>query len=238
MFEVTIPGSLQCKPMTTWKFTPEGQAKRLANSREMAARRLGLSVTDYLERRRTQRWCAHCKLWHNTAAFDTDCPRHQRNKRGPLERRFWLHVIRGPQCWDTDIYALPGEYPTISTGGRAGKQVRMHRVAWSIAHGAIPADMHVLHHCDNVRCVKTEGDEQWPDGHLFLGTNADNHLDKMRKGREARKLSPEQAAEIVRLYGRNGVGGVSGKDLAIRFGVSRATVSHIVNGLRWTDPGA
>jgi hypothetical protein len=56
-----------------------------------------------------------------------------------------------------------------------GKEVRAHRAAWSFENGPIPPGMHVLHRCDNPKCVR-------PD-HLFLGTNADNMADKTRKGR-------------------------------------------------------
>jgi len=65
-----------------------------------------------------------------------------------------------------------------------GKTTRTHRVAWTLANGPIPDGLHVLHHCDNPPCGETEPTEGYPEGHLFLGTVADNMADKIAKGRE------------------------------------------------------
>jgi hypothetical protein len=56
-----------------------------------------------------------------------------------------------------------------------GRQMRVHRAAWEARHGPIPEGLYVCHRCDNPPC--------WADGHLFLGTPADNMADKIAKGR-------------------------------------------------------
>ena len=54
-----------------------------------------------------------------------------------------------------------------------------HRISYSIFKGDIPDGLHVLHTCDNKKCVN-------PD-HLFLGNAQDNMTDKTLKGRASRK---------------------------------------------------
>lgn len=63
------------------------------------------------------------------------------------------------------------------------KVVRTHRLAWKLAKGPIPPGIKVLHHCDNPPCCETDPTEGYPEGHLFLGTTADNQADMSAKGR-------------------------------------------------------
>ncbi|MDE2468782.1 MAG: HNH endonuclease, partial [Bradyrhizobium sp.] len=57
----------------------------------------------------------------------------------------------------------------------AGKRALVHRVAWELAHGAIPVGKVICHRCDNPVCVNV--------GHLFIGTQQDNVRDAWAKGR-------------------------------------------------------
>ena len=63
-----------------------------------------------------------------------------------------------------------------------GPLVGAHRVAYEVAHGAIPEGMCVLHTCDNPPCCNVE--------HLFLGTQKDNADDREAKGRGGQKKRP------------------------------------------------
>jgi len=56
-----------------------------------------------------------------------------------------------------------------------GKNTRAHRTAWIEFYGEIPDGMMVCHHCDNPSCINID--------HLFLGTNADNQKDSVKKNR-------------------------------------------------------
>lgn len=71
--------------------------------------------------------------------------------------------------------------------GRIDKRVngkpttfRVHRLEWEKEHGEIPANMFVLHKCDNRKCYKLE--------HLFLGTAGDNARDMCSKGRHRNQI--------------------------------------------------
>ena len=109
-----------------------------------------------------------------------------------------------------------------------GKIVRAHRHAWSCAHGPIPDGMHVLHRCDNRKCINVD--------HLFLGTHAENMADMARKGRRKgigvgtanrrAKLTASQVAAI-RL---SPLGKVR---LSRIYGMSPAQIQRIRAGKQW-----
>jgi len=83
-------------------------------------------------------------------------------------------------CLEWTGYTNAGGYGKISVNN---KPVSTHRTAWELANGPIPDGLHVLHHCDNPPCCETEPTEGYPEGHLFLGTKAENTADMNAKGR-------------------------------------------------------
>ena len=104
-------------------------------------------------------------------------------------------------------------------------QQRAHRIAWKLFRGDVDPARHVLHRCDNPSCVN-------PD-HLFLGDQASNMKDKVRKGRQNRghnhnfaKLTEDQARSI--LSDRRDADAI-----ACEFEISRATVQDIKSGRSW-----
>ncbi len=68
-------------------------------------------------------------------------------------------------------------YPNVRV---KGKTWRGHRLAFVLFHGAIPAGNHILHKCDNTKCVNP--------AHLFSGTHVDNMQDKLKKNRDHNKI--------------------------------------------------
>lgn len=94
-----------------------------------------------------------------------------------LENRFWSKVEKTDNCWNWvgGTSGKKGGYGAIRLPGRKGGKHGAHRVSWFIAYGYMP-DLHVLHKCDNKKCVRPS--------HLFLGTNQDNINDKVAKGRQ------------------------------------------------------
>ena len=89
-------------------------------------------------------------------------------------------MARANGCIEWTGTTSPKGYGHIKINGTPR---RTHRVAWELAHGPIPEGVQVLHHCDNPPCAQTKPTDGYPDGHLFLGTNAENMADRDAKGR-------------------------------------------------------
>jgi hypothetical protein len=104
-----------------------------------------------------------------------------------------------------------------------------HRVAWEIANGPIPDDRQVCHTCDTPSCVAIS--------HLWLGTDLENRLDCVNKGRHSHgechgqaKLTEEKVRLILRRYATKKI---SQTELAAEFGVRQESISRIVTGKSW-----
>ncbi|PXX41126.1 MULTISPECIES: HNH endonuclease [Burkholderia] len=111
-----------------------------------------------------------------------------------------------------------------------------HRVVYELATGVSPGDLHVLHKCDNPKCINPN--------HLEIGTRSDNMLDCAIKGRwhteartsamrvsRAKKLSPSYVMAI-RTKEQNGE---SVKSIAKEFGIDCSMVRMIANLKTWVD---
>lgn len=155
-----------------------------------------------------------------------------------IEERFWSKVDRsGPvmraglePCWlwtaardkrtGYGVFALPEE-----------PAARASRVAWTLTFGEIPSGMLVRHVCDNPPCVRP--------GHLLLGTVADNSRDCVERGRSARgerhgrAVMTQEKADALRVERAEGMTQLG---LASKYGISRATVRQILDGLTWKSP--
>jgi hypothetical protein len=89
--------------------------------------------------------------------------------------RFWGNIKRddeGNKCWEWKGRVNDYGYGTLSF---AGTTVLAHRLSYVIENDDIPNNLYILHRCDNPPCCR-------PD-HLFLGTQSDNILDSVAKGR-------------------------------------------------------
>jgi hypothetical protein len=156
-------------------------------------------------------------------------------KYTPEERieAFWSKVDRtggDDACWEWMASKKADGYGWF----RWERGMRLaHRVACHLTYGDIPDGLHVCHACDNPACCNP--------AHLWLGTNAENVKDKMRKGRHKNgdqrgekhsraKLTWSQVREIRRRYA---AGGIMQKELAKEFNVGHAAISDIVNYKKW-----
>ncbi len=151
--------------------------------------------------------------------------------------RFWARVQK------SDGYLIwTGKRYQSGYGGLivSKKQIYAHRFSWMVTNGEI-GKLLVLHKCDNPQCVR-------PD-HLFLGTDKDNAVDRMAKGRpQGRQLHPEnyprgenvpnskltwdQVREIRAAYKH---GNTSQRRLAKQYGVSKPTIQRIVRNQQWKE---
>jgi hypothetical protein len=91
-----------------------------------------------------------------------------------LKTRFESHFIY--LCPST---CLITDYKKEQRGGHTevkvnNKQVRAHRLAWTLYKGEIAKGMQVNHKCNNAKCVNVD--------HLYLGTQKDNMQDCIRAG--------------------------------------------------------
>jgi hypothetical protein len=90
----------------------------------------------------------------------------------PQDQKFWDRLSPNGECREWSGSRDPRGYGRV---GWRGKVVLTHRLAWELAHGAIPSGLLVLHHCDNPPCCEPS--------HLFIGTQSDNIQDMLAKGR-------------------------------------------------------
>jgi hypothetical protein len=154
-------------------------------------------------------------------------------KNGPLVDRFWAKVIyKGPNdCW-LFTGAPSKRYGEIFVGdsfpGR--RHQAANRVSYLLNVGPIPDRLHVLHSCDNDRCVNP--------AHLRLGTHQDNMRDRKERKRSwsapgalnpAARLTSKAVAEIREASAK----GEFQRQIAKRYGVAQSTIGRIIRKENW-----
>lgn len=153
-------------------------------------------------------------------------------KMVPIKEALEARCIPEPNsgCWLWLSFVHPGR------GYAYYDRKPAYRRAYEAWKGPIPVGLHVLHTCDNRICIN-------PD-HLFLGTNADNVADCIRKGRATfqnypavkgeqngqAKLTTADVIEIRRL----GTGRlVTQKELSRRFRINARYLRDILTRRAW-----
>ena len=103
-----------------------------------------------------------------------------------IEQRIAHYSRRDPLsgCW---IWQASTQRQGYGLAGYRNRVWLAHRLAWTGAHGPIPAGKILCHRCDERRCVN-------PD-HLFLGTWRVNMADL-----KAKRLRRSAAADTGRLH--------------------------------------
>lgn len=159
---------------------------------------------------------------------------------GQDEARFWQKVERnGPviavefgRCWIWTASRDEHGYGRFSYAENPNGKA--YRFSWELVHGPIAVGLCVCHRCDNPPCCNPH--------HLFLGTHEQNMADAASKGRstygERSNLAKLSASEVVEIRRAYATGQVLQRELAACYGVSRTTVTHIVNGDSWARVAA
>jgi hypothetical protein len=157
-------------------------------------------------------------------------------KQRPVSERFWSYVDISDQCWKWTGSVTNYGYGRLHIGGRDGRDVGAHRIAWELLKGRIPEGLYVCHHCDNPICVNP--------AHLFLGTQSDNMQDAGKKNRLPQqkyhgfcagerngraKLTDAQVSAIRKEYQVV----MSHRKLAAKYKVSRSIIRFILSGKNW-----
>lgn len=114
----------------------------------------------FVDRRSRQRYCKPCRFWSRVdASGGSDA------------------------CWPWTGVTVESGYGHVRWDGA---QLRTHRLAWVLTHGAIPDGLLVLHTCEARYPVGDTGHRRCCNpAHLKLGTHQDNMDDLVRSGRVA-----------------------------------------------------
>ena len=156
-------------------------------------------------------------------------------KKVPIRDRFWTKVSRpSPDaCWEW-LASKRNGYGVIGSG-QAQRVVYANRYSWEFWIGPIPSGgpghhgWCIIHTCDNRACVNP--------AHMRLGSQGENVRDMIDKGRRGLsskpwgRLLPDQVREIRNLV----ASGVAMSPVGERFGITRQSVSMIVNRHIWKD---
>ena len=153
-----------------------------------------------------------------------------------IQERFWAKVDRTTTpdgCWLWTASKTKGGYGQFNMPRNGGVHAiaTAHRYSYTLAKGPIPPGMDVCHACDVRHCVNP--------AHLWVGTRGDNMRDCSSKGRvvvkrgETNKSAKLTAEQVIALRATYAAGGVSHKDLAIVYGVNKATICRILSGKKW-----
>lgn len=119
-----------------------------------------------------------------------------------------MEVDPATKCWNWTGYVLPEGYGQFNLSVADG-WVRAHRKSYELFHGEIPDGGHVLHRCNNKRCVNPM--------HLYVGADKENCADRIAAGTQRSKILPADRWDIA-------VSTLSTKELAVKYGISEEYV--------------
>lgn len=143
--------------------------------------------------------------------------------------KFWRFVDKSRTCWEWTGSKDGGNYGVYRSPNLPDDKA--HRLSWIFYNTEIPEGLLVCHKCDNPSCVNPN--------HLFLGTDKDNVLDKMNKGRFIKmrgklngrcKLSVDDVRDIRELHND----GLSYKQISKIYSIGMTQIGRIIRGESWS----
>ena len=161
---------------------------------------------------------------------------HKKKKHSSIayiREKFWSKVDVGDddECWphkakkhDKYGYRVTG----YARKDGSWKPVLAHRLAYMLTYGKISKDICVLHKCDNPPCCNPN--------HLFLGTNYDNVMDKVKKKRQQKGENVWSAVLIetdVLVARRLHELGYNNEFICRLLNTSNESIRNAVNGHTW-----
>lgn len=161
------------------------------------------------------------------------------SRREPIQIRVWDSIEQGTseQCWPWRASVSRNGYGQIQDR-ESGRRRLAHQVVLEAKLGrplSSGSGECALHRCDNRRCCNP--------AHLYVGTQADNMRDMLRRGRHrfgrlngervgTAKLSAAQVAIIRAILAAGPPEGMKSA-LARLYGVSPTTIGRIADGTSW-----
>jgi hypothetical protein len=149
------------------------------------------------------------------------------------ENRFWSKILTGEidECWEcVGMWLGKDGYGSLRVNGG---RIKTHRFSFQLFHNRLIKDkMFICHKCDNRKCVNPN--------HLFEGTQQDNMIDMMNKGRGNKakgekitwsKLTEAKVKEIRTKYNKKTK--ITLEVLAKEYGVDYRVIHDIIKRKTW-----
>jgi len=155
------------------------------------------------------------------------CESHTTQDKINIKNRFSSKIKKSENgCWKWTGAKISTGYGALYVDGTIQLS---HRLSYEFYNGKIPKGFHVCHHCDNPECVNPK--------HLFLGTDLDNSIDCIKKGRNAKgekqglhKLTTEQVKYIKQNYIPYKI---PLRHFAKKYAVDEKTIHRVITGECW-----